>query len=120
MRHFPRHPLHTLAMAILIISFSAMAQAQESMQRWQKFDFAKSALKPADVANVPLEDLKLMRGIVFGRHGRVFKDAEIATYLTAQDWYKPNHEFQNTMLNGTERRNLDIIRDGEAGKHVTV
>ncbi|MEP6819365.1 MAG: YARHG domain-containing protein [bacterium] len=90
------------------------------MQRWHTFDFATSALKPADVAKVPLEDLKLMRGIVFGRHGRIFKDAEIKTYLEAQDWFKANPDFNNSMLNATENHNLDLIRDAEAGKHPTV
>ena len=90
------------------------------MQRWRSFDFAKTALKQSDVAQVPLEDLTLMRGIVFGRHGRVFKDAEIRVYLEAQDWYKPNADFSNYMLNKTERHNLDIIRIAEASKHATV
>jgi hypothetical protein len=90
------------------------------MERWQKFDFAKTALKPADLASVALEDLKLMRGIVFGRHGRVFKDAEIRTYLEAQDWFKADPNFQNSMLNNTEDRNLDLIRIAEASKHETV
>ena len=69
---------------------------------------------------MPLDDLKLLRGIVFGRHGRVFKDVEIRIYLEAQDWYKPNPEFNNSMLNNTERRNLDLIRIAEASKHTTV
>ena len=105
--------------ALLIVS-SFSVYAQDSMQRWQSFDFATSALKPADVARVPLEDLKLMRGIVFGRHGRIFKDAEIKTYLEAQDWFKANPDFNNSMLNATENHNLDLIRDAEAGKHPTV
>ncbi|HEY8185974.1 MAG TPA: YARHG domain-containing protein [Pyrinomonadaceae bacterium] len=107
-------------LAAFLISGSFSAQAQDSMQRWQSFDFSRTALKSADLVVIPLEDLKLMRGIVFGRHGRVFKDAEIATFLTAQTWYKPNHEFQNSMLNSTEYRNLDLIRDAEASKHETV
>jgi hypothetical protein len=107
-----------LPLLFLVASFST--QAQDSMQRWHSFDFAKSALKPADIASVPLEDLKLMRGIVFGRHGRVFKDAEIGAYLTAQDWYKANPDFKNSLLNKTENRNLDLIRDAEASKHQTV
>ena len=69
---------------------------------------------------MPLEDLKLLRGIVFGRHGRVFKDAEISTFLEAQDWYKANPDFNNSMLNATERQNLDLIRVAEASKHETV
>lgn len=120
MKFFPQLRLFTFLFAAFLIAGSVRAQSQDSMQRWQDFDFSKSALKAADLAPVPLEDLKLMRGIVFGRHGRIFKDAEIATYLTAQDWYKANPDFQNAMLNDTENRNLDLIRDAEASKHQTV
>lgn len=120
MKHFPHLRFSLFFFAALLVSGSSSAQAQDSMQRWQSFDFATSALKSADIAKVPLEDLKLMRGIVFGRHGRIFKDAEIKTYLGAQDWYKANPDFKNSLLNATENRNLDLIRDAEAGKHPTV
>ena len=105
---------------ILLIGVGQTALAQDSMERWQKFDFAKTSLKASDLSGVPLEDLTLMRGIVFGRHGRVFKNASIRTYLEAQDWYKPDPDFQNAMLNATENRNLDLIRVAEASKHETV
>jgi hypothetical protein len=121
MKNLARSQLHILSVAALfLVTVSITVRAQDSMQRWQNFDFSETALKPADLFPVPLENLKLMRGIVFGRHGRIFKDAEISTYLTAQDWYKPNHDFQNSMLNGTENRNLDLIRDAEASNHETV
>ena len=119
MNRFP-HRFHVLVLTILVVLTTATARAQDSMERWQNFDFAKSALKPADVSALALEDLTLMRGIVFGRHGRVFKDATIKTYLEAQDWYKPNPDFQNSMLNATERKNLDLIRVAEASKHETL
>jgi hypothetical protein len=117
---FPHPKLQLCCFAILLTFVSLTANAQDSMERWQSFDFAKSSLKSADVATVPLEDLTLMRGIVFGRHGRVFKDATIKTYLAAQHWYKPNPDFDNSMLNATERKNLDLIRVAEASKHETL
>ncbi len=120
MKRFPHLNLRIFSLAVLLVVAFVTVIAQESMQRWQKFDFSKSALKSADLASVPHEDLKLMRGIVFGRHGRVFKDAEIRTFLESQAWYKPNPDFQNSMLNTAERRNLDLIRDAEASKHETV
>lgn len=120
MKNFPKLRLALFLLLVFLAADSSSAQAQDTMQRWRDFDFAKTALKPADLARVALEDLKLMRGVVFGRHGRVFKDAEIVTYLTAQDWYKPNPDFKNSMLNKTENRNLDLIRDAEASKHQTV
>jgi hypothetical protein len=105
---------------LTLLVLSVPLAAQDSMQRWRTFDFKKTAVQQAEVSAVPLEDLKLLRGIVFGRHGRIFKDAEIRIYLEAQDWYKPNPDFNNSMLNNTERRNLDIIRIAEASKHATV
>src|SRR5688572_31328310 len=65
-------------------------------------------------------DLQLMRGLVFGRHVRIFKDADIKNYLESQSWYQANPEFNNSMLNETERRNLDVIRIAEASKHETI
>jgi len=121
MKRFPLIKPRVLSIAaILLVAISITVQAQDTMQRWQAFDFSKSALKSSDLTTVPIEDLKLMRGIVFGRHGRVFKDAQITTYLTAQDWYKADPDFKNSMLNNTENRNLDLIRDAEASKHKTV
>ena len=113
-----RFTLLRITFLLLLAAFST--HAQDSMDRWKDFDFAKSSLKSSDLADIPLEDLMLMRGIVFGRHGRVFKDASIRTYLAAQDWYKPNPDFRNSMLNATENRNLDIIRDAEASRHAYV
>lgn len=117
-----RHPQlrFSLLALCLLISTAGTTLAQDGMERWQNFNFAKASLKSADLAAVPLEDLTLMRGIVFGRHGRVFKDATIRTFLEAQDWYKPNANFQNSMLNATENRNLDLVRVAEASKHETV
>ena len=115
-----RNPFAFLFLAVVLISSAFSGSAQDTMDRWQKFEFAKVALKSPDVANASLEDLKLMRGLVFGRHGRVFKDSDIRIYLEAQSWYQPNADFQNSMLNAIENRNLDLIRDAEAGKHATV
>jgi len=110
----------TLGLVLLSSLFVTQANSQDSLARWTSFDFAKKSLRASDLTRVSLYDLKLMRGIVFGRHGRVFKDAEIRLYLEEQDWYKPNPGFRNSMLNDTERRNLDLIRIAEASKHPTV
>lgn len=107
----------TLILAAFFLASSFDAGAQDSMQRWENFDFAQSPLKAAELSRLPLEDLKLLRGIVFGRHGRVFKDLEIRRYLEARTWFQPNADFQNSMLSEIERRNLDVIRDAEASKH---
>jgi hypothetical protein len=105
---------------VLITQPLLAVRAQDNLQAWENFDFARQAVKPAEIAVLSLDDLKFLRGIVFGRHGRIFKDAEIKAYLERQSWYKPSPEFQNSVLNDTERQNLDLIREAEATKHEQV
>lgn len=115
--------LRSLISLILLLAASSVAVAQDNypeMKQWESFDFASKRISAADVARVKPENLQLMRGVVFGKHGRIFKDWEIKSYLQSRDWYKPNPNFANSTLNDTERDNLDIIRIAEAEHHETV
>ena len=100
----PRLLRRTLFILTFVAIASFTASAQDSMDAWKDYDFAKTAIKPTQLQSVPLEDLKLLRGLVFGRHGRVFKDAEIKTYLEGQSWFKSNPDFKNSSLNDIERQ----------------
>jgi hypothetical protein len=118
---FPRLSL-SLLFVLLLAAFS-VAHAQDeyaAVKKWETFDFAARGVAPADVSALTLDDLKLVRGIVFGKHGRVFKDPEIKRYLESRAWFTADPNFQNSALNETERKNLDVIRIAEAGKHDTV
>jgi len=110
-----------LLVIILAASFAAHAQQEyAAVSKWESFNFADKTITTADINPLALEDLKLVRGIVFGKHGRVFKDFEINRYLTSRSWYKADQNFDNSKLNDTERKNLDVIRIAEAQKHETV
>jgi hypothetical protein len=95
-------------------------KAQDNISQWEKFDFTSRSVELAELKDLSLDDLKFLRGIIFGRHGRVFKDAYIQSYLKERIWYKPNPGFQNSMLNEMERRNLDVIREAEAAQHENI
>jgi hypothetical protein len=120
----PGRIIRTVLPLLLIIftaSFAAHAQDEyAAVNKWESFDFAGKSITAADVNPLALEDLKLVRGIVFGKHGRVFKDFQINQYLTSRSWYKADPNFDNAKLNDTERKNLDVIRIAEAQKHDTV
>ena len=116
----PRY-LRGLILALsMVVCASFSVNAQDSSDTWESFNFSTTALKPSEIQSLPLDDLKFIRGIIFGRHGRVFKDSEIKYFLESKSWYKPNPDFNNALLNGTERRNLDLIRIAEASKHETI
>lgn len=100
-------------------SFAAHAQ-DDPLAPWKEFDFSRNSIKQAQIHDFDTYDLKRLRGLIFGRHGRVFKDTEIKFFLEEQPWYKPNPDFNNSMLNEVERRNLDVIRIAEAAKHPTI
>lgn len=105
------------ALALVLLAAGSAAAQDDAFAKLAATDFAKQALKREQVQELDIWDLQRLRGVVFGRHGRIFKDRDIAGYLKEQDWYKPNPAFSNSMLNATERVNLDLIRELEAEKH---
>jgi hypothetical protein len=113
-------PMKAFLLFALIALFSITAVAQDTMDALKGLDFSKNSIKQAQAQKLEMYDLKLLRGIIFGRHGRVFKDTDINGYLAEQPWYKANPDFNNSMLNDVERRNLDVIRIAEAAKHETI
>jgi len=123
--HSPGRFRRTIFAAFFIAICSAFfgARAQDeyaAVKTWESFDFAGQTLRSADLGRLELYDLKLVRGIVFGKHGRIFKDPDIRRYLESRKWYKADANFQNSSLNDRERGNLDVIRLAEAEKHETV
>src|SRR5882724_9649241 len=112
-----------ILLLLLTLSASFVANAQDdypSMKKWESFDFASKSITTADMNALEIDDLKLVRGVVFGKHGRVFKYTDIRRFLESRSWFKADPNFQNSALNDTERRNLDVIRIAEAQQHETV
>lgn len=107
--------------AALVLFILALAPTLLAQHAWEERDYAKVRISDTDVANLSGAELRLVRGIIFGRHGRVFAaDRDIDTYLRGQSWYKPRREFDNADLNAVERANLDVVRIAEARKHAHI
>lgn len=120
MTKIPPSMRRLLGVAALFITCSLFVPAQnvsDAVKSWESFDFASETVEASQIAGLSLEELQLLRGIIFGKHGRVFKDPAIKSYLKERPWYQPDPDFKNSMLNQIEVRNLDLIRDAEAGKH---
>src|SRR5436190_3539650 len=116
---------HRAALLLLLLfsATSVFAQAQDeyaAVKMWETFNFSSQTITTPDINPLEIYDLKLVRGIVFGKHGRVFKDPDIRRFLESRSWYKADQNFDNSKLNDTERKNLDVIRIAEAQKHETV
>ena len=110
-----RRAAATIALVLLAAGFGTAQD--EAFKKLEAIDYSKQKVGHEQLKDLELWDLSRLRGVVFGRHGRVFKDRDIQGYLKEQAWYKPNPNFSNAMLNATERDNLDLIRELEAEKH---
>jgi YARHG domain len=102
---------------VLLAAGAAAAQDSEAFKKLEGVDFSKQKVTRDELKDLEQYELSLLRGVVFGRHGRVFKERDIQAYLKDQTWYKPDPNFSNASLNDTERANLDLIRELEADKH---
>jgi hypothetical protein len=103
----------------VLIATGCMART-DPVSALERFDFATRVVDSATIDRLSLPQLRLVRGIVFGRHGRSFRDSverDIAAYLAARAWYRPDTLYSNTRLNATEKANLDVIRGAEARRH---
>jgi hypothetical protein len=91
---------------------------------FEKMDFSRARLNRAKIAALKedenSDDFALLRGVIFGKRGRVFKERSIQEYLDKQAWYKRNPNFSNKVLTAGERTNLDFIRLIEAEKHFSI
>ena len=121
---FPLQLLRAIALLLFVLfTASAITQAQDeyaSIKNWESYDFSSKPIAKSELGTLTIDDLKLVRGILFGKHGRVFKDPDIRRFLESRPWYKADANFSNSALNDTERRNLDVIRIAEAEQHETV
>ena len=125
---------NVLLVWFIVLAFAGSLFAQEfdpaaRAGRWNEFNknnfhsfnFAKTRLTKARLARLKedenADDFALLRGVVFGKRGRIFKERSIQDYLDKQPWYKPNKNFSNAVLTPVERANLDLIRLAEAEKH---
>jgi hypothetical protein len=121
-----------IAVAASVASVGQEVDIAARNARWREFNkfgfdkmnFAKVRLTKAKLKPLKedenADDFALLRGVVFGKHGRVFKERSIQDYLEKQAWYKANGKFTNEVLTPMERNNLDLIRITEAEKHESV
>ncbi|MEZ5307287.1 MAG: YARHG domain-containing protein, partial [Pyrinomonadaceae bacterium] len=92
-----------------------------------KIDYTKTLLTKSQISELGNGDdeappfnqneLALLRGIIFGKKGRIFVNRGIQNYLKTRSWYKPDPNFSNASLSETERKNIDLVRLAEAEKN---
>lgn len=74
-------------------------------------------LTASDLSGMSQGDMRLLRAAIYARHGKIFKEADLTEYFSGYDWYKPERENVDELLNGVERANIAYI-DQYAGSNL--
>ncbi|MEY8355044.1 YARHG domain-containing protein [Lachnospiraceae bacterium 54-53] len=77
---------------------------------------SSSVLTGADLLGADASGLRLARNEIFARHGRTFEDPGLQDYFDQKTWYHGEAspgEFDEGVLNETEKKNLELIRTAE-------
>ena len=106
-----------LLLAGLVSGGTSAAQKVDPLAKWESFDYAHSRITADQLKDLSLTQLKYMRGIVFGKHGRVFDEPTIQEWLKTRPWYRSDAKYKVTVLNATERADMDAIKEAEFHKH---
>ena len=105
----------------LLVARPAVAQFHRTpFDSVAALDFTRDRLDLQTLRDLRPNEPTLLRGVVFGRHGRVFRNDDIQSWLEGQPWYHPDPTFTNASLNVVERANLDLIRQAESEYHSMV
>ena len=54
-------------------------------------------------------DLRLVRNLIYARHGRPFKSDLLRSYFGTLDWYKENPKYTDALLTPLDKRNIKLI-----------
>jgi hypothetical protein len=63
--------------------------------------------------DVSRRDLRLIRNMIFARHGRTFKSETLTEYFARMDWYHPDPEYTDARLTPLDKRNIKLISSVE-------
>lgn len=62
------------------------------------------------------DELRIMRNEIFASYGYIFKTEPLKSYYASLQWYYPENENVDKMLNEFEKRNVRMIRNEEERK----
>lgn len=73
-----------------------------------------------ELSGLSKEQLRLARNEIYARRGRKFETEDLNQYFSSQPWYSgylSAEEFDDSVLNGYEKANLDLIKKVEQGEN---
>jgi hypothetical protein len=70
-------------------------------------------LAPAELRQLSLRDLRLLRNTIYARRGRPFKSQILRDHFEGMSWYKVDAAYTDKLLSANDARNVALIRSVE-------
>ena len=90
-----------------------VGDASEERTALQDPTLLDKQLTVAQLSDYSRRDLRLLRNVIYARHGRPFKSALLKQYFGSLDWYKENPAYTDALLTPLDHRNINVIRSVE-------
>jgi len=66
-----------------------------------------------DLENISSSELRILRNLIFARHGKKYNSPELRDYYLTCAWYQPNPAYTHDWLSTNDKLNVQIILRGE-------
>lgn len=70
-------------------------------------------LKPEELRQLSLRDLRLLRNTIYARRGRTFKSQILRDHFAGMSWYKARPDYSDALLSKNDQRNIALIKSVE-------
>lgn len=73
---------------------------------------ARRHLTEEDIEGLPIEDLTLIRNLIYANHNYVFQQSRFRHFFSQYDWYEPIYEdagYVSSLLNSNEQYNVNFL-----------
>lgn len=75
--------------------------------------FGGNPVDPLLLEKLTVKQLRILRNAVYARHGKIFKDKELAKYFSTRQWYAPKQDYVEGDLSDIEKDNIQRIAEYE-------
>lgn len=76
-------------------------------------DKLDALLTVEQLSTLSRRDLRILRNMVYARHGLKFQSEVVRSYFATASWYEPKHHFVDDRLTKIDHKNIALIRSVE-------
>lgn len=112
----PKHPDAVIELSLVAARVGTWVEPKPGVEAASPLEDPKrlnGLLTLADLEDLSRRDLRILRNMVYARHGRPFKSEVLHEYFTTLDWYQPDEKYTDGRLSAVDRKNVQLIQSVE-------